>query len=136
MTAATIWMLKGRCWNTQVSSDSLRQINSEKLLCSFCNFGKKSQTNDDLMNMYNMAVCLSPTHLKSNCLRHTKRKQVRRGVTHSTVKSGEHIWIAAPAASCQLLSLAGGEESNGIYTSRQKSRGRQRFFSKLNKSPG
>lgn len=50
-------------------------------------------------------------------------------------KSGEHIWIAALAASCQLLSLAGGEESNGIYTSRQKSRGRQRFFSKLNKSP-
>lgn len=39
-------------------------------------------------------------------------------------------------ASCQLLSLAGGEESNGIYTSREKSRGRQRFFSQLDKSPG
>lgn len=51
-------------------------------------------------------------------------------------KSGEHIWIAVLATSCQLLSLAGGEESNGIYTSRQKSRGRQRFFSKPNKSPG
>lgn len=52
-----------------------------------------------------------------------ERKSEARSDPLDREKSGEHIWIAAPAASsCQLLSLAGGEESNGIYTSRQKSR--------------
>lgn len=79
------------------------------------------------MNMLWKSV--SHPHIWSQAAMDTERETKWEGNWRTLPwKSEEHIWIVALAASCQLLSLAGGEKSNGIYTSRQKSRGRQKVF--------
>lgn len=111
-------------------------------LCKVALFPQKWRTNDDLMITYKTTEAFYTHTCSSDTAWDTEgKKSEARSDPLDREKSGEHIWIAALAASsCQLLSLAGGEESNGIYTSRQKSRRAPElfflFFSKLNKSPG